>query len=97
MAKLVRASFSIEKPLYDAFEKSAKAHGYANHSEYIRAMIRKDLVTTEWKEDQVCLGTITLVYVADVARRGGGRRHPPPPGRAPQLPGQLHAPLLTLR
>jgi len=30
-------------------------------------MIRKDLVTTEWKEDQVCLGTITLVYVADVA------------------------------
>ena len=62
MTKLARRSYSIEQPLEDAFEKLLKDHGYSNRSEFIRDMIREKLVRKEWKEDKVCLGTITLIY-----------------------------------
>lgn len=62
MAPLARRSYSIEKPLEDAFEKLLREHGYSNRSEFIRDMIREKLVEREWKADRECLGTITLIY-----------------------------------
>jgi CopG family nickel-responsive transcriptional regulator len=62
MPKLVRSSFSMEAPLYEAFEKRVQKRGYENRSEYIRDLFRRDLIQEEWDDDRICLGTITLLY-----------------------------------
>jgi CopG family nickel-responsive transcriptional regulator len=62
MSELVRMSFSIEKPLYRQLEKLVKDAGYTNRSEYVRDMIREQLVEREWDADREVLGTITIVY-----------------------------------
>ena len=62
MSDLVRLSVSIDKPLYDHLEKLVKRSGYTNRSEFVRDMIRKQLVQGQWAKDQEVLGTITLVY-----------------------------------
>ena len=65
MPKLVRSSFSMEEPLYEAFEKRVKRRGYENRSEYIRDLFRRDLVGEEWDDDRICLGTITLLELVE--------------------------------
>ncbi len=60
--QVVRTSFSVEKPLLDAFERLARARGAANRSEFFRDLVREKLVEKEWKEDRVCLGTLTILY-----------------------------------
>ena len=62
MSELVRLSLSIEEPLFDRLEKLVKKSGYSNRSEFVRDMIRKQLVDGEWQKDEEVLGTITLVY-----------------------------------
>ena len=62
MTELVRLSFSIEKPLLEQLEKLRKDSKYANRSEFIRDMIREQLVGRQWQEDRQTLGTITLLY-----------------------------------
>lgn len=62
MSDLVRLSFSIEKPLADRFEKLVEESRYANRSEFIRDMIRNQLVNKEWQEGREVVGTITLIY-----------------------------------
>ncbi len=62
MTELVRLSFSIEKPLLEQLEKLRKDSKYANRSEFIRDMIRQQLVERQWQQDRQTLGTITLLY-----------------------------------
>ena len=62
MTELVRLSFSIEKPLLEQLEKLRKLSKYANRSEFIRDMIRQQLVGRQWQDDRQTLGTITLLY-----------------------------------
>lgn len=62
MPDLVRLSLSIEKPLFDRLEKLVQRSGYTNRSEFVRDMVRRQLVEGEWEEDQEVLGTVTLVY-----------------------------------
>ena len=62
MSKLVRLSVSIEKPLLDQLEKMIKQSGYSNRSEFVRDMIRKQLVERQWEEDREVVATLTLVY-----------------------------------
>lgn len=62
MSELVRMSFSIEKPLADKLEQLVDRRGYTNRSEFVRDMIREQLVQEEWEGDQLVLGTITLIY-----------------------------------
>jgi CopG family nickel-responsive transcriptional regulator len=62
MSDLVRLSLSLEKPLFDKLERLVRQRGYANRSEFVRDMIRQNLVQTEWQRDQEVIGTITLVY-----------------------------------
>jgi CopG family nickel-responsive transcriptional regulator len=59
---LVRTSFSIEKPLHDAFETLVREGKYANRSEFFRDMVREKMVAKDWAADEVCLGTITILY-----------------------------------
>ena len=62
MTELARLSFSIEKPLLEQLEKLRKLSKYANRSEFIRDMIRQQLVGRQWQDDRETLGTLTLLY-----------------------------------
>jgi len=62
MPKLVRLSLSIEEPLFKQLERMVKERGYTNRSEYVRDMIREQIVQREWEEDRETFATLTLVY-----------------------------------
>ena len=62
MTDLARLSFSIEKPLLGRLEKLIKSSQYANRSEFIRDMIREQLVGQQWQSNEEVLGTVTLLY-----------------------------------
>lgn len=62
MPDLVRLSLSIEKPLYERLEKMVERSGYTNRSEFVRDMIRQQLVEREWDTNAEVIGTVTLVY-----------------------------------
>ncbi len=66
MTELTRLSFSIEKPLLEQLEKLRKDSKYANRSEFIRDMIRQQLVGRQWQDDRETLGTVTLLYNHDL-------------------------------
>ena len=68
--KLVRLTFSIEQPLYEKLEELVRQRRYTNRSEYVRDMIREQLVAREWKEDEEVLATVTLVYKHHLRRLG---------------------------
>ncbi|MFW5997085.1 MAG: nickel-responsive transcriptional regulator NikR [Verrucomicrobiota bacterium] len=62
MSNLVRLSLSLEKSLYDKLERMVRRSGYKNRSEYVRDLIRDQLVEDEWNENQPVVGTITIIY-----------------------------------
>ena len=62
MSTLARLSFSLEQPLLDRLEKLLKESRYENRSEFIRDMIRGQLVEKEWERNEEALGTVTLLY-----------------------------------
>ncbi|NOY79893.1 MAG: nickel-responsive transcriptional regulator NikR [Kiritimatiellaeota bacterium] len=62
MSELVRLSISIEKSLYEQLEGLVSESGYENRSEFIRDLIREQLVKREWKYNRDVVGTLTLVY-----------------------------------
>jgi CopG family transcriptional regulator, nickel-responsive regulator len=70
MPKVVRLTFSIEEPLCKAFEELVKQGGYTNRSEFVRDMIRGQLVSRQWKKDEETLGTVTIVYNHHLRRVG---------------------------
>jgi CopG family nickel-responsive transcriptional regulator len=81
MAPLVRQSFSIEAPLYREFQRLLRARGYANQSEFLRDLIRGELVREEWKAGAEVLGTITIVYnhnTRELSRKLTRRQHEHP-------------------
>ena len=63
MVDLVRMSISMEPELYERLEALLDRSAAANRSEFLRDMIRDQLVAREWEdEDQEVLGTITYLY-----------------------------------
>ncbi|MBX3475646.1 MAG: nickel-responsive transcriptional regulator NikR [Planctomycetes bacterium] len=62
MPDLERISISIESPLARELDRMLRAAGYENRSEYLRDLIRKELVAEEWQRGLEVLGTITLLY-----------------------------------
>lgn len=72
MSNLVRISMSIERELYDKLEKMVKKSAYSNRSEFLRDLIRKDLVAEAWEANDDALGTITILY--DHRKRDLGRQ-----------------------
>jgi len=61
-SKVVRTSVSMEDSLFHKLEALAEADGYANRSELIRDLIRKELVRREWEQNQDVVATLTLVF-----------------------------------
>ena len=72
MSELVRLSLSIEQPLYEQLETLVSEGGYTNRSEFVRDLIRNQLVTEEWEGNEEALGTISLLF--DHHARGLGAR-----------------------
>jgi len=62
MSNLVRMSLSLEKPLLDHLEAMVARSQYTNRSEFVRDMIRRQIVEQEWQANEDAVGTITLVY-----------------------------------
>lgn len=60
--ELVRISISIEAPLARELDRLVHHSGYESRSEYLRDLVRKELVAEEWQRGVEVLGTITLLY-----------------------------------
>lgn len=66
MSELTRLSISLEQPLLARLERLVRGSGYTNRSEFVRDMIREQLVEQEWADQHAeVVGTITLLYDHD--------------------------------
>ena len=63
MEKITRFGVSIEPDLLKIFDKIIKKKGYANRSEAIRDIIRKNLITERTEDPNTeAIGTLTMIY-----------------------------------
>jgi len=63
MGNTVRFGISLDEKLLDSFDQLIEQKSYMNRSEAIRDLIRASLVEERLgSEDQVAVGTVTLVY-----------------------------------
>jgi CopG family nickel-responsive transcriptional regulator len=62
MSGLVRFGVSLEKGLACKLDTLLKEKGYSNRSEFLRDLIRNELVKEEWLGKGDVVGAITLVY-----------------------------------
>ena len=62
MSELARVSLSLDKHLLDKLEVLIADSKYENRSEYVRDMIREQLVQKQWESDEETVGTLTLIY-----------------------------------
>ena len=61
--KITRFGVSIEPDLIKKFDKQIKKEGYANRSEAIRDLIRKNLIIEKNKNpNEGAIGTLTMIY-----------------------------------
>mgnify|MGYP001121679985 CR=1 FL=1 len=76
MSNIVRFSMSLNRRLLEPFDKVIVKKGYPSRSEAIRDLIRKYLVSEEWKKDKKeTAGTITLVYDHETRELGEKLTH----------------------
>jgi CopG family nickel-responsive transcriptional regulator len=62
MSDLVRISISLEAELASRLDHLVSRAGFDNRSEYIRGLVRDQLVDEQWATGKEVLGTITLIY-----------------------------------
>lgn len=62
MSELERLSFSMDQQLAERLDRLVRQSGYANRSEFIRDLIRGELVKQQWDRNHEVVGTITLIY-----------------------------------
>jgi len=61
--KITRFGVSIEPDLIKKFDRQIKKEGYANRSEAIRDLIRKNFIEEKNKDpDAEVIGTLTMIY-----------------------------------
>ena len=65
MSDLTRISLAIDKPLLARLERIMAAGRYTNRSEFVRDLVREQLVQRDWQEDREALATVTLLYKHD--------------------------------
>ncbi len=75
MSDLVRLSVSIEKLLFKRLERLVRNSGYSNRSEFIRDLVRRELVEQQWEHNDEVVGTITLIYDHEVRQLSGKLTH----------------------
>ena len=62
MATLERISISLDKELCRKLDAMVRCSRAANRSEFIRDLVRAEIVAEEWEKDDEAVGAITLVY-----------------------------------
>lgn len=63
MTKLARFSISMDADLLKYFDEFVHKHKYTNRSEAFRDIIRDQLISEEWENDEVeTIGTLTIIY-----------------------------------
>jgi CopG family transcriptional regulator, nickel-responsive regulator len=62
MAELVRFGVAMDRPLLEKFDQLVEERGYANRSEALRDLVRRELDQDAWRRGQQTVATITLVY-----------------------------------
>ncbi|MCR5815034.1 MAG: nickel-responsive transcriptional regulator NikR [Desulfovibrio sp.] len=62
MGKLTRFGVSLDEDLLEPFDALCQHRNYANRSEAIRDLIRKELVQDHWHAEDCAAGTLSLVY-----------------------------------
>lgn len=62
MSGLTRVSLSIEEPLLEKLDAMAEESGYQNRSEFVRDLIREQMIHAEWQTGKDVLGTLTVIY-----------------------------------
>jgi CopG family nickel-responsive transcriptional regulator len=62
MSQLVRFGVAMEKELLDQFDRVIERKGYANRSEALRDLVRRQLDEEAWSSGKPAVATITLVY-----------------------------------
>ena len=63
MEKITRFGVSIEPELLKKFDRLIRREGYANRSEAIRDLIRKNLIHEKNKDpNEDAIGTLTMIY-----------------------------------
>ena len=62
MSNLVRISMSLEDTLLERFDQQVREEGYPTRSEAIKALMRQNLATREWTQNERVAGSVTLVY-----------------------------------
>lgn len=62
MAELSRFGVSLENNLLKSLDLLMRQKGYTNRSEYIRDLVRNDLVQKAWASGSEVAGAIILVY-----------------------------------
>ena len=60
--KIKRFGVSLEEDLLQALDEYTEKNKFPNRSQAIRHLIRKNLVTEQWQENQQVAGAIALVY-----------------------------------
>ena len=71
MPGAVRFGVSMDKPLAAKLDRLVAERGYANRSEAVRDMVRRELVREEWRDPNAeTVGTVTLVYDHHVRELG---------------------------
>lgn len=73
MERIARVGISLDQVLLKSFDALSAKRAYANRSEAIRDLIRRELVREEWAEDgRNTMGVVCLVYNHE--RLGVGHR-----------------------
>lgn len=63
MAGLVRFGVSMEERLLKDFDRMIKRRKWANRSEAIRDLVRRELIESQWQEaGREVVGTVTMLY-----------------------------------
>ena len=62
MTELTRISITLDQELLETLDRLTSQAGLNNRSEFIRSLIRKQLIEEGWKRDEEAVGSITLVY-----------------------------------
>ncbi len=63
MAELVRFGVSMEERLLKDFDRMVMRRKWANRSEAIRDLVRRELIQSQWQEaGRRVVGTVTMLY-----------------------------------
>lgn len=62
MAELVRFGVAMERSLLEQFDRLLARRGYANRSEALRDLVRRELDRDAWQGGRNTVATITLLY-----------------------------------